>query len=229
MTHYTGARSSTTAMARGELIDLLRERGIHDERVLHAVAMVPREEFVPTAFRHRAYEDSALPIACGQTISQPYTVAVMTQALEAEPGMKVLEIGTGSGYQAAVLHMLGLKVFTIERHFDLMQGARAVLERLGYNIASHLGDGTLGWSTFAPYDRIVVTAGAPEIPSTLLRQLAPDGRLVIPIGDRDVQRMHVAAKVGDTNQYDVFDHGEYKFVPLVGRNAWDRDASAGRA
>ncbi|MBS1910911.1 MAG: protein-L-isoaspartate(D-aspartate) O-methyltransferase [Bacteroidetes bacterium] len=217
---------SSTASARAELIDHLRERGITDERVLHAIAMVPREEFVPTAFKHRAYEDSALPIACGQTISQPYTVAIMTQALQAEPGMRVLEIGTGSGYQAAVLAMLGLKVFTIERHYDLLHAARQTLERIGCNVATHLGDGTVGWSAFAPYDRIVVTAGAPEIPSALLRQLAPDGRLVIPIGGREQQNMQVVVKIGDTNQYDVFDYGEYKFVPLIGRNAWERDDAA---
>ncbi len=220
----TARSTAATASARAELIDHLRESGIRDERVLHAIAMVPREEFVQDAFRHRAYEDSALPIACGQTISQPYTVAMMTQLLEAEPGMKVLEVGTGSGYQAAVLHTLGLKVFTIERHFELLQNARAVFQKLGYNIASHLGDGTLGWSTFAPYDRIVVTAGAPDIPTSLLRQLAPDGRLVIPIGGRQQQRMQAAIKIGDTSQYDVFDYGEFKFVPLVGRNAWDQES-----
>lgn len=225
----SSTRSAATATALAELIDLLRDRGVHDERVLHAIAMVPREEFVQSAFRHRAYEDCPLPLACGQTISQPSTVAMMSQLVDGTPGMKVLEIGTGSGYQAAVLHTMGYKVFTIERHFELLQQARRVLDAIGCNVASHLGDGTLGWSTFAPYDRIVVTAGAPEIPSPLLRQLAPDGRLIIPIGDRTQQSMHVAIKVGDTSQYDVFDHGTFKFVPLVGRNAWDVDADARNA
>jgi protein-L-isoaspartate(D-aspartate) O-methyltransferase len=218
-----GSFLTSISNARNELIEVLRERGVTDERVLRAVSLVPREEFIPSAFRHRAYEDSALPIGNGQTISQPYTVAMMSQLLEAAPGMKVLEIGTGSGYQAAVLHMMGLKVFTIERHYDLLHQARLVLERIGCNVASHLGDGTLGWSTFAPYDRIIVTAGSPDIPSSLLKQLAPNGRLVIPIGGRDAQRMEVAVKIGETSEYDVFDHGEFKFVPLIGRNAWDQD------
>lgn len=212
------------AHIRVELIDWLRDHGIHDDRVLYAISQVPREEFVPPAFRHRAYEDSPLPISCGQTISQPLTVATMTQLMEGERGMKVLEIGTGSGYQSAVLHAMGYQVFTIERHAELLASARSVLDRLGYNVASHLGDGTLGWSTFAPYDRILVTAGAPDVPKVLLRQLAPNGRLVIPIGTLDQQRMQVAMKVGDTNEYDLFDYGEFRFVPLVGRNAWDRDA-----
>lgn len=214
-------------MARSELIEMLRERGITDERVLQAISLVPREVFTPSAFQQRAYEDSALPISCGQTISQPYTVAMMTQLLEAQPGMKVLEIGTGSGYQAAVLHAMGMKVFSIERHADLLADARRNLEKIGANVATHLGDGTLGWSSYAPYDRIIVTAGAPRIPSPLLRQLAPDGRLVIPIGNRDLQRMEVAIKVGDTNEYDLYDYGEFKFVPLIGRNAWDKDQPPG--
>jgi protein-L-isoaspartate(D-aspartate) O-methyltransferase len=223
MSNPRGHIASSLSIARNGLIETLRERGVTDERVLRAVSLVPREEFVPSAFSHRAYEDSALPIGSGQTISQPSTVALMTQLLEAAPGMKVLEIGTGSGYQAAVLYMMGLKVFTIERHYDLLHQARLVLDRIGCNVASHLGDGTLGWSAFAPYDRIIVTAGSPDMPSSLLKQLAPNGKLVIPIGSRESQRMEVATKIGDTNEYDVFDHGEFKFVPLIGRNAWDRD------
>lgn len=214
-----------TTQARLLLADALRERGITDERVLHAIATVPREEFVPPAFRRRAYEDEALPIACGQTISQPFTVAMMTELLEAREGMSVLEIGTGSGYQAAVLCFMGLRVFTIERHVELLQQAREQLSKAGCNVATHLGDGSLGWSTFAPYDRIIVTAGAPTIPSALLKQLAPEGRLVIPIGDQNAQRMQVVIRVGDTNQYDVFEHGEFKFVPLIGRNAWKKEES----
>jgi protein-L-isoaspartate(D-aspartate) O-methyltransferase len=212
--------------ARRELLEILRGRGIVDTAVLHAIADIPREVFVSAAFKHRAYEDDALPIACGQTISQPFTVAMMTQLLEARPGMKVLEIGTGSGYQAAVLSMMGLKVFTVERHAELLAEARIRLAEIGCNVATHLGDGTLGWSTYAPYDRIIVTAGAPVIPSTLLRQLAPNGRMVIPTGDRDAQQMQVVVKIDDTNEYDVFEYGEYKFVPLVGRNAWQKDDRA---
>lgn len=207
-------------LARRELVDGLRERGIVDEDVLRAIGSIPREEFVPAAFRHRAYDDDALPIGQGQTISQPYTVAMMSQLLEARPGMKVLEIGTGSGYQAAVLCVMGMKVFTIERHVELFRQARENLERIGCNVASYLGDGTVGWSAYAPYDRIIVTAGAPVIPSMLLKQLAPDGRLVIPTGGRESQRMQVAVKVGAASEYDLYEYGEYKFVPLIGRNAW---------
>jgi protein-L-isoaspartate(D-aspartate) O-methyltransferase len=218
--------ASSFSLARHELVQLLRERGISDESVLRAIGQVPREEFVSQAFRLRSYEDDALPIACNQTISQPFTVARMSELLEAVPGMKVLEIGTGSGYQAAVLSAMGLNVYTVERHSELLQQARASLARIGCNVATYLGDGTLGWSSFAPYDRIIVTAGAPEIPMSLLRQLAPDGRLVIPTGDRDAQRMEVAIRIGDTTDYDVFDHGKFKFVPLIGRNAWGRDGAS---
>jgi protein-L-isoaspartate(D-aspartate) O-methyltransferase len=213
--------------ARLALLDILRSRGITDELVLSAIGKVPREEFVPPAFRHRAYDDDALPIDCSQTISQPYTVAVMSQSLEARTGMSVLEIGTGSGYQAAVLWHMGLRVFTVERHQDLLRQARERFERIGCSIASHLGDGTLGWSAFAPYDRIIVTAGAPEIPSALLKQLAPDGRLVIPIGDFVNQTMQVAVKVGDSAQYDLFEYGNFKFVPLIGRRGWQKEGNGG--
>jgi protein-L-isoaspartate(D-aspartate) O-methyltransferase len=206
--------------ARQELLNKLKERGIEDPTVLHAIAQVPREEFVAPAFRHRAYDDDALPIEQSQTISQPFTVAAMSQYLESKPGMSVLEIGTGSGYQAAVLWFMGLRVFTVERHAELLHQARTRLERLGCNVASHLGDGTLGWSAFAPYDRIIVTAGAPSIPSTLLRQLAPDGRLVIPVGGSDEQQLQVIVRLGDRNEYDVFDYGEFRFVPLIGRKGW---------
>jgi protein-L-isoaspartate(D-aspartate) O-methyltransferase len=212
-----------TAQARRELADALRQRGVRDERVLRAIVSLPREEFVPPGFRNRAYDDDALPISCGQTISQPFTVAMMTELLEAEQGMSVLEIGTGSGYQAAVLCFMGLRVFTVERHVELLQQARENLIRVGCNVATHLGDGSVGWSTYAPYDRIIVTAGAPDIPGALLKQLAPDGRMVIPIGDQSAQKMQVVIRLGDTNQYDVFEHGDFKFVPLIGRNAWQKD------
>jgi protein-L-isoaspartate(D-aspartate) O-methyltransferase len=213
--------------ARAHLIEILRANGVRDERVLRAIASVPREEFVPYSFRHRAYEDNALPIDCNQTISQPSTVAIMSQLLEAEEGMSVLEIGTGSGYQAAVLWNMGLRVFTIERHAELQRFATSTLARIGCNVAAHIGDGTLGWSTYAPYDRIIVTAGSPTIPSPLLKQLAPNGRLVIPVGARDNQRMNVVIRQGDAPEYDVFDHGDFKFVPLIGRNGWRNDDGPG--
>jgi protein-L-isoaspartate(D-aspartate) O-methyltransferase len=215
--------SAASASARQGLVGILRERGITDERVLDAIARVPREEFVPDAFKHRAYEDGALPIACRQTISQPYTVAIMSQHLDVRPDMSVLEIGTGSGYQAAVLWFMGLRVFSVERHPDLLKTARERLDRVGCNVATYLGDGSLGWSAFAPYDRIIVTAGAPEIPSALLKQLAPDGKMVIPIGDRSAQRMQLVVRHGDSSEYDVFEFGDYKFVPLVGRGGWSTE------
>ncbi|MEO5929325.1 MAG: protein-L-isoaspartate(D-aspartate) O-methyltransferase [Candidatus Kapaibacterium sp.] len=219
---------SSLSIARQTLIEDLRARGITDPSVISAISRVPREEFVASAFKLRAYIDDALPIACNQTISQPYTVARMSQLLEAVPGMKVLEIGTGSGYQAAVLCEMGLKVFTVERHADLLRQARENLTRVGCNVATHLGDGTLGWNTYAPYDRIMVTAGAPSIPSPLLKQLAPNGRLIIPTGGRDAQRMEVVMKLGDSAEYDVYDYGEFKFVPLIGRNAWEREDPPGK-
>ncbi len=219
MNHRSGAAS--TVAARQALIEGLRERGITDENVLRAILTVPREEFVPNAFRHRAYEDGALPISCNQTISQPFTVALMSQYLEASEGMSVLEVGTGSGYQAAVLCMMGLRVFSVERHAELLQLARERLDRVKCNVATYLGDGTLGWSSFAPYDRIIVTAGAPTIPPALLKQLAPNGRLVIPIGDRATQQMQLVVRHGDMAEYDVFEFGECKFVPLVGRGGWN--------
>lgn len=217
------AAAHSLSNAREHLLDILREAGVHDELVLRAIARVPREEFVPHSFRHRAYEDNALPIDCSQTISQPQTVAIMSQLLEARPGMSVLEIGTGSGYQAAVLWHMGLRVFTVERHAELLRHATGTLARIGCNIAAHTGDGTLGWNTYAPYDRIIVTAGSPTIPSPLLKQLAPDGRLVIPVGARDNQRMNVVIRQGNASEYDVFDYGDFKFVPLIGRNGWQNE------
>jgi protein-L-isoaspartate(D-aspartate) O-methyltransferase len=201
----------------------IESRGVRDPRVLAAMRAVPRHRFVPESHRASAWDDGPLPIGHRQTISQPYIVAVMTEAARVEPGDRVLEVGTGSGYQAAVLAMMGAKVFTIERHAELLRQARESLARVGCNVATHLGDGTLGWMTYAPYDRIIVTAGAPEVPMSLLRQLAPDGRLLIPTGGRDAQRMQMAIKVGDASQYDLYDYGEFKFVPLIGRNAWERE------
>jgi protein-L-isoaspartate(D-aspartate) O-methyltransferase len=210
------------------LLDELRSKGITDERVLGAIARIPREEFVPATFRHRAYDDDALPIACAQTISQPYTVAMMSQLLEARPDMSVLEIGTGSGYQAAVLYFMGLRVFTVERHAELLKEARERLARIGVNVATHLGDGTVGWSQFAPYDRIIVTAGAPTVPGALLRQLAPNGRLVVPVGGTDAQQMKVVDRRGDGEEFDIADAGSFKFVPLIGRNGWSREDLGGQ-
>lgn len=209
------------------LVEDLRRKGISDERVLHAISRIPREDFVPPTFRHRAYDDDALPIACAQTISQPYTVAMMSQLLEGRPDMSVLEIGTGSGYQAAVLYFMGLRVFTVERHAELLSQARERLSHVGVNVATHLGDGSVGWSQFAPYDRIIVTAGAPRVPDALMKQLAPGGRMIVPVGGTDSQMMKVVTRVGDTDEFEIVDAGNFKFVPLIGRNAWSKDELGG--
>jgi protein-L-isoaspartate(D-aspartate) O-methyltransferase len=207
---------------RSALVALLREKGIADERVLAAVSAVPRHEFVEAALRHRAYKDEALPIGLKQTISQPFTVAYQTALLGVRPGDKILEVGTGSGYQAAVLCELGARVFSIERHEALLQRTREILDRLDYRVVTRAGDGTLGWSASAPYDGIVVTAGGTAVPDALLDQLrVPDGgregaggRLVIPVGDAKKQTMLRITRAGP----DTFEREEFlafRFVPLV--------------
>jgi protein-L-isoaspartate(D-aspartate) O-methyltransferase len=201
-----------------EMIDLIRQRGITDERLLQAMKTVDRREFVQIAFLNRSYDDCALPIGHSQTISQPYTVAVMTEALEVEPGDKVLEIGTGSGYQAALLAEMGARVFTIERNMELLTSARKRFEKLHYEIVSKCGDGTIGWKDFAPYDGIIVTAGAPEAPKPLLNQLNDDGVLVIPIGDLDIQNIHIVRRVKD--KFETREAVGFKFVPLIGKKGW---------
>ncbi|HWP81236.1 MAG TPA: protein-L-isoaspartate(D-aspartate) O-methyltransferase [Bacteroidota bacterium] len=203
---------------RKEMLALLRERGINEPMVLDAMAKVERHLFVPAAFVSRAYDDTALPIAKSQTISQPYTVAFMTQELAPKKEAKVLEIGTGSGYQAAVLATMGCKVFTIERHLELLLEARKRFEKLGLRIASKLGDGTVGWSEFAPYDGIIVTAAAPSVPEPLVKQLADGGRLVIPVGDLDMQKLRVVTRKGEELETREV-HG-FKFVPLIGKEGW---------
>jgi protein-L-isoaspartate(D-aspartate) O-methyltransferase len=207
---------------RRDMIVVLKDRGITDERLLQAMMKVERHLFVSEPFINRAYDDTALPIAKQQTISQPYTVAYMTQQLQLQPGAKVLEIGTGSGYQAAILAELGCKVYTIERHVDLLLQARKMFEKKGYRIGSKAGDGTIGWSEFAPYDGIVVTAAAPNVPDPLKDQLAEGGRLVIPVGDLDTQDLHVIMKKG--NVFEVKVAEGFKFVPLIGKKGWNGQA-----
>ncbi|MFQ5799369.1 MAG: protein-L-isoaspartate(D-aspartate) O-methyltransferase [Bacteroidota bacterium] len=206
---------------RKELVEALRQRGITDERVLAALAKVERHLFVDEPFVNRSYEDCALPICCSQTISQPYTVAFMTQCLNVKEGEKILEVGTGSGYQAAILVELGARVFSIERIDKLLEKARELLDRLGYRVATKVGDGTVGWSEFAPYDGVIVTAGAPSIPDPLLKQLSEGGRLVIPIGDLEIQRLHVITRSGD--RFDTKEIYGFKFVPLIGKKGWKTD------
>jgi protein-L-isoaspartate(D-aspartate) O-methyltransferase len=203
---------------RQDMIALLKDRGITDARLLRAMGKVERHVFVPEPFTNRSYEDSALPIGKGQTISQPYTVAFMTQALGVREGERVLEVGTGSGYQAVILAEMGARVFTIERNLDLLASARKVFDRLGYRIVSKGGDGTVGWNEFAPFSGIIVTAGAPQVPQPLLNQLVDGGRMVIPVGDLDIQDLAIITRVGD--RYEQKQINGFKFVPLIGKMGW---------
>lgn len=197
----------------------LRPRDINDPRVLEAMLNVPRHRFIPLRYRYRGYDDCALPIEAGQTISQPYMVAIMTQLLELSGTEKVLEVGTGSGYQSAVLARLSSRVYSIERMELLHRHAELILSELGYdNIVPVLGDGSSGLSEHAPYDRILVTAGAPDIPEPLIEQLAEGGIIVIPVGSEDSQSLIQARKKNGklSKQY----HTPCIFVPLIGRHAW---------
>lgn len=203
---------------RQEMVALLKDRGISDARLLRAMGKVERHLFVSEPFTNRSYEDSALPIGKGQTISQPYTVAFMTQALGVREGERVLEVGTGSGYQAVILAEMGARVFTIERNLELLAGARKLFDRLGYRIVSKGGDGTVGWTEFAPFNGIMVTAGAPQVPQPLLNQLADGGRLVIPVGDRDIQDLAIITRTGE--KYERKQINGFKFVPLIGKMGW---------
>ena len=202
------------------MISLLKDRGITDSRLLRAMTTIDRHIFVPEPFTSRSYEDCALPIGKGQTISQPYTVAFMTQALGLKEGDKILEIGTGSGYQAVVLAAMGAHVFTIERNPDLHATARKLVDRLGYRIATKCGDGTVGWTEFSPFNGIMVTAGAPNIPQPLLKQLAEGGKIVIPVGDLENQTLVVVTRHGD--QFERREIEGFNFVPLIGKMGWDK-------
>jgi len=197
----------------------LRRRGIQDERVLEAMFRVPRHEFVPSAYVSAAYDDRPLPIGESETISQPYIVAVMTQASRVEAGDRALEIGAGAGYQAAVLAYLGAKVYTVERNAKLAQAARERLKRLGYeNVEVITGDGSEGYAPAAPYQVILVTAAAPRVPETLLDQLAEAGRLVIPVGDLHHQTLFVITRRGNEISQEALD--PCQFVPLIGKHGW---------
>jgi protein-L-isoaspartate(D-aspartate) O-methyltransferase len=197
----------------------LRRRGIHDERVLRAMFEVARHDFVPTNFKHEAYEDRPIMIGEGQTISQPYIVAAMTEAAQFKPRDKVLEIGTGSGYQAAILAHLGAEVITMERILSLAESAQARLSRLGYlNVQVFPEDGSAGYPAEAPYAAILVTAAAPAVPQVLVSQLAEGGRLVIPVGTLQLQTLQVILKNADNLLVRELD--PCQFVPLVGKQAW---------
>lgn len=197
-------------------------RGVSDLRVLQAFLRVPRHLFVQPAMRDRAYDDNPLPIGQGQTISQPLMVALMTQALRLTGAERVLEIGTGSGYQAAILAELASQVFTVERIEPLARQARQVLDEMKYhNIAVKIGDGTIGWAEHAPYDRIIVTAGAPRVPKAYWDQLAEGGILAIPVGDSRTQSLQVIER--QDGREVRRDHGLCTFVPLVGKEGWSAD------
>ncbi|WP_163337281.1 protein-L-isoaspartate(D-aspartate) O-methyltransferase [Desulfopila sp. IMCC35008] len=194
-------------------------RGVSDQRTLEAMATVPRHLFVDDAMRARAYGDYPLPIAAGQTISQPYIVASMTEALQLKGSERVLEIGTGSGYQAAVLSRLCEQVYTIERINTLLASARKVFDALRYfNIVAKLDDGTMGWPENAPYDAIIVTAGGPEIPQPLIDQLADPGRLIIPVGDQQIQELQLLTKSEGEVRVEVL--SSVRFVDLIGQHGW---------
>ncbi len=207
---------------RVEMVETLKQYGIDNRRVLDAFGDVERHRFFDSESLPYAYGDCAYPIGFGQTISQPFTVAYMTTLLvERVPSGKILEIGTGSGYQAAILDALGYEVYTVERIDGLKEKACRVFAELGLDIKCRLGDGTLGWPEKAPFDGIMVTAAAPKIPGPLLGQLSENGCMVIPLGTYESQQMTVIRKLGDTFDKEVFQH--FVFVPLVGREGWDDD------
>ncbi|MDD2195931.1 MAG: protein-L-isoaspartate(D-aspartate) O-methyltransferase [Bacteroidales bacterium] len=199
---------------RKKLVEEIRKKGITDEQVLTAISKVPRHLFMESGFINFSYKDSAFPIGAGQTISQPYTVAFQTELLQVSPMDKVLEIGTGSGYQAAILVEMGAKVFTIERQRELFVKAKSQLEGLGYYPHFFYGDGYLGMPSYGPYKRILVTAGAPSVPTKLIEQLEVGGRMVIPVGDGSGQDMIVIEKISDT-ETKTTNHGRFIFVPLL--------------
>ena len=199
---------------RKKLVETVKEKGIKDQQVLDAIGKVPRHLFMDSGFVEFAYRDQAFPIGSGQTISQPYTVAFQTELLQVQKHDKVLEIGTGSGYQCAILLELGAKVYTIERHRELYLKTRALLNKIGYKPYFFYGDGYLGQPKFAPFDKILITAGAPEIPETLKKQLKIGGRMIVPVGGSGGQVM-VAVDRLDEDEFKETKHGYFAFVPMV--------------
>ena len=204
---------------RNKLVNIIRGKGISDPKVLDAVRAVPRHFFFDNAFLEHAYQDKAFPIGEGQTISQPYTVAFQTEKLDVKKGHKVLEIGTGSGYQACVLLELGADVYTIEYNRVLYERTKKFLPKMGYKPRFYHGDGSKGLPMFAPYDRILVTAGAPNVPRELIKQLKIGGKLIIPVGDRETQKMLKITRVSESEiEEEAFNF--FSFVPLKGEEGW---------
>ena len=199
---------------RRQLVESLKARGIIDMKVLEAINSVPRHLFIDNAFVNFAYQDKAFPIGSGQTISQPYTVAFQSQLLEIAPYDKILEVGTGSGYQAAILSFLNAEVYSIERQKELYKKTKFFLPKLGYNIKFFYGDGYKGLPKFSPFDKIIITCGAPFIPNDLLLQLKPGGIMVAPIGRGDIQEMILIKKISDT-EIKPTTHGNFSFVPML--------------
>lgn len=207
---------------RKKLVGIVRNKGIHDEEVLEAINNIPRHQFLDSSFLNFAYQDQAFPIGSGQTISQPYTVAFQSQLLEIKKGDKVLEVGTGSGYQACVLAEMGAKVFTIERQKKLYEKTKKFLALLKYrNIKTFYGDGYKGLPTFGPFDKAIVTAGAPFVPNDLLLQLKVGGKLVIPVDIEDgIQEMTSITRVSESD-FEKREHGKFSFVPMLLNKAQD--------
>lgn len=206
---------------RHQLVESIRMKGIRDESILRAMEAVPRHFFFDSSFLEFAYQDKPFPIGAGQTISQPYTVAFQTELLAIKKGDKVLEVGTGSGYQACILCELGAKVFSIERQKLLFDKTKTFLPTLGYRIKLFYGDGYLGQPAFAPFDKIIITAGAPYIPEALVQQLKIGGILVAPIGNTDIQEMTTLVKLTETANR-ITSHGRFRFVPMLNDKASDK-------
>ena len=203
---------------RDHMVQRLRESGIKDEAVLQAMSVVPRHKFVAAGSEFQAYDEKALPIGFEQTISHPYTVALMSQALSCSKDSRVLEIGTGSGYQAAVLCQMGIQVFSVERIAQLGKKAETILHDLNYRCAIRIGDGTTGWHSYAPFDAIIVTAGAPVSPEKLMSQLKQGGKMLIPLGSRDQQMLTMYIR--EDESFKKFEIEKLSFVPLIGQHGW---------
>ena len=204
---------------RINLIKKLRKKGVKNENILSVIGKTPRELFINPAQNNLAYEDKALPISCSQSISQPYTVAFMTELLDIQPGQKVLEIGTGSGYQATILLMLGARVYSVERHKELFDNTNNLFKKYKIDVKTKLGDGSLGWEEYAPFDSVIITAATPTIPNELISQIKIGGKIIAPVGDLESQTMTRITRLSKEN-YSREEFGSFKFVPLLGKRGF---------